>query len=883
MSAMLYRIGSFAVRRAWVVIGAWVGTLAVLVGIVIGFGGQLQDSFEIPGTEGQEGLNVLNSRFPELAGASGQILFEAPEGKRIEAYKDEINATVAKVREIDDVMVVTAPFGDENTRPAISDDGRYALGNIQLKKSLDDLTPELLTTLKNFAHSDPAGLTTYVGGHMLGQTSVGITITEAIGVVLALLVLAVTFRSLLSAGIPVGTALIGVGIAMGIMLILARFIPISSTAPTLALMLGIAVGIDYALFIVSRHRQQLADGMPVAESAARANATSGGAVVFAGGTVIIALLGLYVTNIPFLAVMGAMAAIAVAIAVGVAITLIPAILSLMGERIRPKEGTKAHEVSQSAERRTKATMSDWWVRVVTSHPVIVIVASLAVVAALAIPAKDLALSLPGNDTAEKGSQPRVTYELVEKNFGPGVNDPLLMTMGIIQSQDPLGLMDKVANAVKTVPGISKVEMATPNRSADIGVVVIIPETKQSDPETADLVHRLRKQAPEWEKEFGVTDMKVTGQTAVGIDISERLSNALIPFGIVVVGLSLVLLTLVFRSIWVPLKATIGYLFSVLAAFGVVALVFEHGWFNDLIGIGIIGPVISFMPVILMGVLFGLAMDYEVFLVTRMREDYVHHGDAVEAVRTGFSASARVVTAAALIMISVFVFFVPEGSFYVQPIALGLAVGVAVDAFLVRMTLVPAVMTLLGERAWHLPGCLKARLPYLDVEGESIEKRLKHSAWEADHGPHIIRATNVTLSDKHGVLFDDVTIDVPARSRTIIVEPEPLRRRAIAATFAGRTLPDTGELIVCSHVLPAEASAVRSRAALSIGVPRVDDEALAGDLLIIDLGPGDDGYRLAELPLPAQLTVLVLADAPRKIEGFETRTFTPARELQETHQ
>ncbi|SEA36956.1 putative drug exporter of the RND superfamily [Bowdeniella nasicola] len=874
MSAFLYRLGSFAARRAWVVIAAWVGLLAVLGGLVVGVGGQLQDSFEIPGTEGQEGLNVLHSRFPELAGAGGQVLFEAPEGEDIHRFEADINAIVDQVRKVDDVMVVTAPFGDENTRAAVSDDKRYALGNIQLATQLDDLSPAVLDELKSFARDDANGLSVYVGGQMLGQTSVGVTVTEVIGVILALFVLAITFRSLLSAAVPITTALVGVAIAMAIMLLLARFMPISSTAPTLALMLGIAVGIDYALFIVSRHRQQLADGMEVRESAARANATSGGAVVFAGGTVIIALLGLYVTNIPFLAVMGAMAAIAVAIAVGVAVSLIPAVVSLLGERIRPKAGTRAHEVSRSADKRTKATMSDWWVGVVTSHPVVVIIACIVAVAALAIPARDLALALPGNDTAEEGSQARVTYELVEKNFGPGVNDPLLMTMGIIQSQDPLTLMDNIADKVREIPGISDVEMATPNRSADIGVIVLIPETKQSDPQTADLVHRLRDHAPQWEDEFGVTDIRVTGQTAVGIDISERLSNAMVPFGVVVVGLSLILLTLVFRSLWVPLKATLGYLLSVFAAFGVVALVFEHGWFNDALGIGVVGPVISFMPVILMGVLFGLAMDYEVFLVTRMREDFVHHGDARHAVKTGFSASARVVTAAALIMISVFAFFVPEGSFYVQPIALGLAVGVAVDAFLVRMTLVPAIMTLLGERAWHLPNWLKARLPYLDVEGESIEKRLAHATWEEEHGPHIIRAERVGLADREGDLLRDISLTVPARSRTEIVVADPLQRRALAATLAGRTLPDRGELIVCGHILPAEASAVRSRASLAIGVANTASaEARAGELLVIDMGPGDSEERLASLDFPPELTVVALCDRPRDLTGFTTRTLS----------
>ncbi|MDO5700273.1 MAG: MMPL family transporter [Bowdeniella nasicola] len=868
VSTALHRLGNFSVRRAWLVVGGWLIALAALFGLVVGYGGQLNDSFEIPGTEAQDGLDVLNERFPEFAGASGQIVFEAPEGGHVTDYRHEVGAILDEIGDLPHVMMVTDPYGNEELGETISDNGRYGLAQVQLDLSLEELPDDLLDTLLGYAHDDADGLSVLVGGPMFAQTSVGISMTEVIGVLLALVVLAITFRSLLGASVPIFTAIIGVAISMALMLLLARGISISSTAPTLALMLGIAVGIDYALFIVSRHRQQLADGMAVNDSAARATATAGGAVMFAGGTVIIALLGLFVTQIPFLAIMGATAALAVAIAVAVAITMIPAVLSLLGERLRPKPGSRAERVSQAAENREGSTMSDWWVGVVTRHPVVSIVACVLVVAALALPARDLQLSLPGNDTAEEGSQARRTYELIADQFGPGVNDPLLLTMGIIQSQDPLELMDEVGDAVDTVPGVDSVQLATPNRTADIGVVAIVPETSQSDPATADLVNRLREKAPDWEDEFGVTDVRVTGQTAAGIDISQRLSDAMLPFGIVVVGLSLILLTLVFRSLWVPLKATVGYLFSVLAAFGAVTIVFEYGFLNDAIGIGIVGPVISFMPVILMGVLFGLAMDYEVFLVTRMREDFVHHGDAREAVRTGFSASARVVTAAALIMISVFVFFVPEGSFYVQPIALGLAVGVAIDAFVVRMTLVPAVMTLLGKHAWHLPAWLSTRLPYLDIEGESIEVRAQHREFEADHGPTAVRAEHISLSDTAGSLYHDVDLTVPAGSRSFAVVPDPLMRRALAATLAGRTMPQHGRLVVAGASLPAEAGAVRTLASLSIGIPKEVRAQHIGQLLVIDCGPGDDVARLRDLEVPSDTTVLVLAHRSLSVPGFD---------------
>lgn len=879
MSAALHRLGSFAARRAWWVVGMWLTLLVALASLMISVGGDLNDSFEIPGTEAQEGLDVLAERFPELAGAGGQVLFSAPEGGEITDFADEISRIVDDIANKPDVAVVTDPFGDEQTRSTVSDDGRYALANLQLDKQLEDVDPQLLDDLRAMATDNPTGLTINVGGQLFTQTSVGMSITEVIGVILALVVLAVTFRSLLSAGIPIVTALIGVGITTSVMMLLAAVISISSTAPTLALMLGIAVGIDYALFIVSRHRQQLADGMDVKDSAAQATATSGGAVVFAGGTVIIALLGLYVTNIPFLAIMGATAAIAVAVAVALAVSLLPAMLSILGEKIRPKPGTRAHEVSRDGAKRTKRTMSDWWVGIVTSHPVVVIVSVFVVVGALAIPAKDLALALPANDTAEEGSQERITYEKIAEVYGPGVNDPLLLTMGILQSRDPLTLMDDIAERVKEQPGIADVEMSTPNRTADIGVVVVIPETSQSDPKTADLVHHLRELAPSWEDEFGVQNIRVTGQTAAGIDISTRLSQALLPFGIVVVGLSLILLTLVFRSLWVPLKATLGYLFSVFAAFGATALVFEYGWFNNALNIGVIGPVISFMPVIVMGVLFGLAMDYEVFLVTRMREDFVHAGDAKAAVRSGFSASARVVTAAALIMIFVFMFFIPEGSFYVQPIALGLAVGVAVDAFLVRMTLVPAVMTLLGHHAWALPAWLASRLPHLDIEGEAMAKRAAHKRWEQTNGAHTIRAEDISLHDRQGTLYENVSLAVRQQARALICVPNALTRRALAATIAGRTLPDHGELIIADHVFPAEAGAVRQQATLLIDVPSARALShITSQLLVIDAGPGANLQALVTAELSPAITVVVFTHEPAQLPGFTTLELTTRQEV-----
>ncbi|HEY6799382.1 MAG TPA: MMPL family transporter, partial [Agromyces sp.] len=524
-----------------------------------------------------------------------------------------------------------------------------------------------------------------------------------------------------------------------------------------------AVGIDYALFIVARHQDQVRTGVEPEESAARATGTAGSAVVFAGVTVLIALIGLGFAGIPFLTTMGIAAAVAVAIAVVVAITLTPALLGFAKDRVagwghgRKRRGVglpvgrrgsrAAEDGAETATDATEATVTtaapkktNRWVMLVTKHPIVTTIAVILTLGVMAIPAASLGLALPNAGQQPETSQARQAYDLTAEHFGAGANGPLIMTGTIVTSTDPLGLMADLADEIEQVPGVKEIALATPNETADTGLIQIVPETAPDDPATADLVRALRELAPDLEDEYGV-DLKVTGFTAVGIDISDRLGAALLPFGIFVVGLSLVLLMIVFRSIWVPIKAALGYLLSVLAAFGVVAAVFEWGWGADLLHVTREGPVISFMPIILMGVLFGLAMDYEVFLVSRMREDYVHarratkghatrsdRATALGAVRSGFTASARVVTAAAVIMFAVFAAFVPEGDSSIKPIALGLAVGIAVDAFLVRMTLVPAVMTLLGEKAWWMPRWLERILPHFDIEGEAVERELSLANW-----------------------------------------------------------------------------------------------------------------------------------------------------------
>lgn len=475
-----------------------------------------------------------------------------------------------------------------------------------------------------------------------------------------------------------------------------------------------------------------------------------------------------------------------------------------------------------------------WAGLVTKHPVVTTVAVVASLGALSVPAASLALALPNAGMLPQDSQARQAYDLVSEHFGPGFNGPLIMTGTIVTSNDPLTLMHDIADDIAKLPGVESVALATPNATADTGIVQVIPTTAPDDATTADLVRELRDQHDRILAEYGV-DMKVTGFTAVAIDISDRLGGALLPFGVFVVGLSLVLLAIVFRSIWVPLKAAAGYLLSVGAAFGIVSLVFVHGVGADLLNVTKVGPIISFMPIVLMGVLFGLAMDYEVFLVSRMREDFVHgrrraggrtdRQVAQDAVRSGYTASARVVAAAAVIMFAVFAAFVPEGDMNLKPIALGLASGVAIDAFLVRMTLVPAVMALLGDKAWWMPAWLARRLPHFDIEGEAVEREIALADWPEPHTSAAAVAADLELTTADGAtLYRDASLRVEPGGTLVLHSADHRSARALALTIAGRVAPTAGRLKVDGHLLPGRAAWVRAHVGVALLTGAADPAA-----------------------------------------------------------
>ncbi|BCJ44163.1 RND transporter [Actinoplanes ianthinogenes] len=770
---------------------AWLLALLVLAGGGLLIARGTDDAFTIPGSESQQALDTLKRVFPEVSGSSAQLVITGVDP--VEARKP-ITDAVAEATRVDQVITVISPF-DERFKGNRT--GRAAIITVQFDVAFMDVKPATKAAVDKIGkdlQNEIRGARVRVGGDAYADRVPKPSPVEGLGLVVALMVLLITFGSLVAAGLPLLTAILGVGLSVGLLYGATRVITVPSTAVTLAMMLGLAVGIDYALFILSRHRDQLRDGLPVADSIARATATAGSAVVFAGLTVVIALVGLVVADIPFLTTMGLCAAVAVAIAVLIAVTLMPALLSLAGERLRPRGRKKPQ--GRKKPRKRQIDVYARWVAVATRRPVITIVTLLIGLGALALPATELRLALPDGASEAPGSAARQTYDAITAEFGPGYNGPLLVTADIIASHDPVGLMNRLGAEIAKVPGVALVPIATPNPKAEIGIVQVIPASAPDSPDTVALVARLRALEPHLRAEYGVPTA-VTGITAVGVDVSARLGGALVPFGILVAGLSLVLLTMVFRSIAVPIKATVGYLLSVGAAFGVTALVFQRGWLAGELNVAHTGSVISFLPIILMGVLFGLAMDYEVFLVSRIREEYVHTGDARHAIGAGFRASAPVVVAAAAIMFAVFAAFVPESAATVKPIALSLAVGVFVDAFLVRMTLVPAVLALLGDRAWWLPPRLDRVLPSFDVEGEGVTRELALADWPEPGATDVVATDQVRIG--------------PGEIVTVVGDQKAAS--AFLLAVGGRATSVPGRMKTLGRVLPQRASEVRDEVVL----------------------------------------------------------------------
>ena len=621
----------------------------------------------------------------------------------------------------------------------VSENNKAAIGQIQFSESMNAVTPANRQLVQDKLNTlESSGVTVSYSKEIVEDVSEIFGAAEVIGVAVAAAVLFIMLGTFVAAGLPLLMAVVGVGIGVGGTMALTSVIEMSSISPMLALMLGLAVGIDYSLFIVNRHRQQLLAGMAMRESIAKATGTSGNAVTFAGLTVVIALAALSVTGLPFLAILGLAAAATVAVSVLIALTLTPAMLSLMGKKVISKKAWAKNDAAMAKHNATLEGLSDsekaaaddtadiarsakGWGAWVTKHPAISLVAAVVALAVIAIPATGLRLALPDGGSEPVASSAFQAYSITGQNFGEGMNGPIIVVGSLPAGLDKASATElnlDVADKLREVKNVTAAVPVTLSEDLRTAVYQVIPTEGPASESTVQVIHDLRSEGSTIASELDVT-IGLTGQTAANVDVSEKLGAALPPYLAIVVGLSLLLLILVFRSILVPLLATAGFLLSLVAAFGGVVAVYQWGWLGGIFGVENPGAVLSFLPIILIGVLFGLAMDYQVFIASGMREAYAHGQNAKQAVRTGFKHAAPVVTAAAIIMISVFSGFIFSHLTMVRPLGFALAFGVLVDAFVVRMTIVPAAMHLMGKSAWWLPAWLDKILPDVDVEGAKL--------------------------------------------------------------------------------------------------------------------------------------------------------------------
>ncbi len=691
-------------RRRWWVLGAWVLILAVMGGMARSIGGEFQTEFTLPGSESQRANDLLKARFPARAGGEADLVFEVPTG--IAGARDRVEAVLARVRdEVPDVAAIESPFD----RPGyISPDGTIARAVVRFTFDADEVPHETAVALIRLAESEAGpGFTVEPGGRVVQfneQTEFG---SEVYGLIAAVFILLVAFGSVVAMGVPIGAALFGLGTGLALLMVAARWIGFPSFSSQFAAMIGIGVGIDYSLLVVTRFREAIHGGRPVEEGVVEAVVTSGRSVMFAGVVVAIAFLGLFVMGLPFVATLATAGAVVVLVAVAIAVSLTPALLAVFGTRVDALRVPFFHQ-SEGVDPK-----SPWFrlSRVIQRRPWPFAVVTTALLVAAALPIFSMRLGFTDAGNRSPSSHSRKAYDLIAKGFGPGTNGPLLIVADVRNGNGGLG---RAVELLRATAGVASVTEPTLNPAGDTAVITVIPTTKPQDRATTDLVHRLRGDVL---KRAGTNGDRyyVTGVTAGQVDASDRISSRMPLLFIGVIGLSFVLLTAMFRSVVVAAKAAVMNLLSIGAAYGVVVAVFQWGWFGELIGVGK-GPIEVFLPMMMFAILFGLSMDYEVFLISRIREEYLRTGDTAEAVANGLTATARVITAAAAIMVTVFLAFVLGPERVIKEFGLGLATAIFVDATLVRIFLVPSTMALLGRWNWWMPGWLDRLLPDLQLEG-----------------------------------------------------------------------------------------------------------------------------------------------------------------------
>jgi putative drug exporter of the RND superfamily len=708
MSRFMFELGRRCARHPWRVLTAWILAGVGVLGLQGALGGTSSDDYRVPDVESQTANDVLAARFPAQAGWSGRIVFHVDSGRLDDpAPRAAIDAALRRARQGADVATVSEPFDPHQS--TVSDDGRTAYATINYRQNAPK--PAYVTDAR--AAADEArnrGVQTELSGE-IGHTD-ELEGGEAIGLIAAVIVLLVGFGSIVATGIPIGTAIVGLVVGLGGIGLLAGATDVSSSAPILASMIGLGVGIDYALFVVTRFRQHLGEGMPVSDAAGHANATAGVSVLFAGTTVVVAICGLVMAGIPTIATMGFAAAIVVLISMLVAVTLLPALLGLAGTRI--DRWSIHRRRSRRGTRGAADTLAGRWANHVGRRPRRYALGALAVLLALAAPITAMRIGFADDSNRPNTATEHRAFELLADAFGPGFNGPFLIVAELPGTgrDDALATLTEI---VSTTPGIAAVQPPEVNPTGDTAVIVAQPTTGPQDPATAQTLRRLRDDVLPAVTSDTRAAVYVTGHAAILEDLSDKLASRLPVFIAAVVALSVLLLFVLFRSVLVPLKAALVNLLSIGAAYGVIVAIFQWGWGTSLFGVHATVPIDPFVPMIMFAILFGLSMDYEVFLLSRVREEYQQHGNNHRSVVDGLAGTARVITSAALIMISVFLAFAAASDVTIKMFGVGLATAVLIDATVVRMLLVPSTMALLGRANWWLPAPLDRILPHINLD------------------------------------------------------------------------------------------------------------------------------------------------------------------------
>ena len=735
MHGFLQRVGLTSARWHWAVIIAWVVILAGLVSARSLWGGEFSNDYSVPGSESQAGLDLLQQEFPQQGGYAGQIVFAAPSGKTVAESTSAVNQAVADVSKLDHVLSAVSPFAAANS-PLVAKSGSVAYATVNFDVVTTSLPPDYLDDLDAAVQpARAAGLQVEYGG-AAGQIGSGESdrTSEALGLACALVLLLFMFSSVVAAAVPLLSAIFSVGAGLSLLGLLAAALTFPTSAPTVATLLGLGVAVDYGLFLVARHRDQVDAGMSVQDSAGLANATSGSAIVVAGTTVVIAILGLYVSGVPFVGALGLSAAIVVAVTMLAALTLVPAFLGVakgnvrsLADRIRERRARRAGVQTPRAVTTTLSVAEQGhehsafarWGRMVSGRPWPWAIGSVIVLVLLSIPLFSIQFGQLDAGTHPTSETDRRAYDLIAEGFGPGANGPATVVVALPQqsSSDNQTLLNTIHDTLAKTPGVASVSAPVVNQSGTTGVLNAIPTTAPQDEATTELVDRLRTDVlPSLQ-----ATTYLTGTVPGYVDFTEKVVSRLPLLIAAVVLLSVLLLTTAFRSLAIGIKAGAMNLLSVAASYGVVVAVFQWGWGSSLIGIEETVPIPSFVPMLMFAIIFGLSMDYEVFLLSRVHEAYVETGDSHRSVAIGLGGTARVITTAAAIMIVVFSSFVFDPDPTIKMLAVGMAFSVLIDATVVRMCLVPAIMSLLGDRAWWMPRWLDRILPHLDIEGSNVER------------------------------------------------------------------------------------------------------------------------------------------------------------------